>query len=446
MELDRLDRDGTAEMLTHLLGVEPEPGTVDTINERAQGNPFFIEQFAASGDECGDIPDNLRDLLLSRVDQLPEPAQRVLRVAAVGGTRFGHELLTRVAGDRRGRAGVGAALDRRRSADRRRPRPADTSSGTRWSARRCTTTCCPASTPGCTRGMPKRSRPSRTWSRWAGRRPRSPTTGTPRTTIPRRWWPRTAPRTTPGRRYRVSASRPACWTGSSSSGSRSRTRPTCSAPRPPRPAGGDGAGRDRGRRHMRALTLTRAALDDLDAEAEPLRAARLLVRRGKLLQQRRQERRVASESREAYRLLTRRRRPAPSGSPLMADVAYALAGDRRRASGPDRARGAERGRRDRRRVEPGVRRASPSARSAPAGCRSSEAPAGDARRAADRARATGDLPNLARALVNISDSLFELGRVRGVRGRRLARACRTPTGSASAARPGCSCSPTTPRR
>ena len=63
MELDRLDRDGTAEMLTHLLGFEPEPGTVDTINERAQGNPFFIEQFAASGDECGDIPDNLRDLL-----------------------------------------------------------------------------------------------------------------------------------------------------------------------------------------------------------------------------------------------------------------------------------------------------------------------------------------------------------------------------------------------
>src|SRR4029453_5702955 len=63
-----------------------------------QGNPFFIEQFAASGDECGDIPDNLRDLLLSRADLLSEPAQRVLRGAAGAGTKFGHDLLTRVAG------------------------------------------------------------------------------------------------------------------------------------------------------------------------------------------------------------------------------------------------------------------------------------------------------------------------------------------------------------
>ena len=75
-DLDRLDRDGTAEMLTHLLGAEPEPRTVDTIHERAQGNPFFIEQFAASADPACDIPHSLRDLLLTRVDQLPDPAQR----------------------------------------------------------------------------------------------------------------------------------------------------------------------------------------------------------------------------------------------------------------------------------------------------------------------------------------------------------------------------------
>src|ERR1700754_2890933 len=98
-EIDRLDREGTAELLTHLIGVEPDPPTVDAVNERSQGNPFFIEQFAASTDPgCGDIPATLRDLLLSRVDLLPEPAQRVLRVAAVGGTRFGHELIWRVSG------------------------------------------------------------------------------------------------------------------------------------------------------------------------------------------------------------------------------------------------------------------------------------------------------------------------------------------------------------
>ncbi|WIM98010.1 AAA family ATPase [Actinoplanes oblitus] len=99
VEIDRLDREGTAELLGHLLGGEPEPQTVDVVTRRAQGIPFFIEQLAASADPaCADIPETLRDLLLSRVDQLPEAAQRMLRVAAVGGTRIGHELIAQVAG------------------------------------------------------------------------------------------------------------------------------------------------------------------------------------------------------------------------------------------------------------------------------------------------------------------------------------------------------------
>ncbi|GIE84764.1 regulatory protein, luxR family [Actinoplanes regularis] len=99
LELDRLDREGTAELLGHLLGAEPEPQTVDAVSSRAQGVPFFIEQLAATADPaCADLPETLRDLLLSRVDLLPEAAQRMLRVAAVGGTRLGHDLIARVAG------------------------------------------------------------------------------------------------------------------------------------------------------------------------------------------------------------------------------------------------------------------------------------------------------------------------------------------------------------
>ncbi|HWS37480.1 MAG TPA: AAA family ATPase [Actinoplanes sp.] len=98
LDVDRLDRDGTAELLGHLLGAEPDPPTTDALFGRTQGIPFFVEQFASTADpRCADIPETLRDLLLSRVDQLPDQAQRVLRVAAVGGTRFGHELLARVA-------------------------------------------------------------------------------------------------------------------------------------------------------------------------------------------------------------------------------------------------------------------------------------------------------------------------------------------------------------
>ncbi|MGI5246681.1 helix-turn-helix transcriptional regulator [Dactylosporangium sp. CA-139066] len=99
LELGRLDRDGTAAILAQLYGAEQSPRDVDSIHDRAQGNPFFTEELAACGDpqHCIDIPDTLRDLLLTRVDSLPETSQRVLRIAAAGGTRIGHELLAEVA-------------------------------------------------------------------------------------------------------------------------------------------------------------------------------------------------------------------------------------------------------------------------------------------------------------------------------------------------------------
>ena len=100
VDLDRLDRDGTGEILADLLGAEPSARAVDNIHDRTQGNPFFVEELAAAGDPsgCADLPDTLRDLLLARVDRLPEPAQRVLRIAGAGGTRIAHELLAEVAG------------------------------------------------------------------------------------------------------------------------------------------------------------------------------------------------------------------------------------------------------------------------------------------------------------------------------------------------------------
>ncbi|WP_428964350.1 helix-turn-helix transcriptional regulator [Micromonospora fluostatini] len=100
VEVDRLDRDGTAAILTALLGVEPAARAVDEVHGRSQGNPLFIEELAAAGEPlgCATLPETLRDLLLARVDRLPEEAQRVLRIAAAGGTRFGHPLLAEVAG------------------------------------------------------------------------------------------------------------------------------------------------------------------------------------------------------------------------------------------------------------------------------------------------------------------------------------------------------------
>ncbi|MEH1168328.1 AAA family ATPase [Micromonospora sp. CPCC 205539] len=100
VELGRLDREGTGAILADLLGTEPTARAVDDVHERTQGNPFFIEELVVAGDPvgCAALPETLRDLLLARVDRLPEPAQRVLRIAAAGGTRFAHHLLAEVAG------------------------------------------------------------------------------------------------------------------------------------------------------------------------------------------------------------------------------------------------------------------------------------------------------------------------------------------------------------
>ncbi|WP_208021001.1 ATP-binding protein [Verrucosispora sioxanthis] len=100
VELSRLERDGTGAVLAGLLGAEPAARAVDDIHDRTQGNPLFIEELAAAGSPigCAALPETLRDLLLARVDRLPESAQRVLRIAAAGGNRLAHQLLAEVAG------------------------------------------------------------------------------------------------------------------------------------------------------------------------------------------------------------------------------------------------------------------------------------------------------------------------------------------------------------
>jgi DNA-binding CsgD family transcriptional regulator len=70
------------------------------IYARSEGNPFYAEQLlaAGAGDAQGALPSTLADVLLARIQALSEPAQQVLRVAAVAGRRVSHGLLTEVAG------------------------------------------------------------------------------------------------------------------------------------------------------------------------------------------------------------------------------------------------------------------------------------------------------------------------------------------------------------
>lgn len=107
IELARFDRSEVRRQLTGILAAAPEPGLVDEIHERSDGNAFFVEELARGlvGREGADrclpydprLPDSLRDLLLVRVDALPEDARGVVRAVAAGGRAVEHGLLAAVA-------------------------------------------------------------------------------------------------------------------------------------------------------------------------------------------------------------------------------------------------------------------------------------------------------------------------------------------------------------
>ncbi|WP_206313138.1 helix-turn-helix transcriptional regulator [Streptomyces sp. JB150] len=100
IELARFTRDEVGRQIAGILAAEPDPADVDDIFERSDGNAFFVEELAVAAHEgCHTgLTDSLRDLLLVRVEALPESAQRIARIVAEGGSTVEHPLLAAVAG------------------------------------------------------------------------------------------------------------------------------------------------------------------------------------------------------------------------------------------------------------------------------------------------------------------------------------------------------------
>ncbi|MBB2909181.1 DNA-binding CsgD family transcriptional regulator/tetratricopeptide (TPR) repeat protein [Streptosporangium becharense] len=97
MDLPRLTQAEVAAQMAGILGTAPEFARVDTVYRRSEGIPLFVEALLECGRDCA-FPSSLHDLIIGSVEQLPEETQRVLRVAAAGGTRVGHDLLAAVSG------------------------------------------------------------------------------------------------------------------------------------------------------------------------------------------------------------------------------------------------------------------------------------------------------------------------------------------------------------
>ncbi|NGN64024.1 AAA family ATPase [Streptomyces sp. A7024] len=95
LDLRRLTRE---EVRAQLAGIrdlaEPEPALVARVFDRTDGNPFFVEELVSSGGDR--LSESLRDLLLVRIEELPDHAQRVVRMAGEGGDLVEYGLLAAV--------------------------------------------------------------------------------------------------------------------------------------------------------------------------------------------------------------------------------------------------------------------------------------------------------------------------------------------------------------
>lgn len=115
IQLNALSTSDSQQLVANLLAVEALPAHVrDMILKKAEGNPFFMEEVIRMLIDHGaivrdvdrwvlghdidaiEIPDNLRSLLLARIDRLPEEIRHTLRIAAVIGRQFPLRVLDQV--------------------------------------------------------------------------------------------------------------------------------------------------------------------------------------------------------------------------------------------------------------------------------------------------------------------------------------------------------------
>ena len=112
-----LDSEEAAKLLRDLLGDDPSTALLArNIAERAQGNPFFLEELVHSLVERGDfegqrgayrlkggidtipLPVNVQAVLSARIDRLAEPSRQLLQTASVIGREVPLPILEKVAG------------------------------------------------------------------------------------------------------------------------------------------------------------------------------------------------------------------------------------------------------------------------------------------------------------------------------------------------------------
>ena len=99
IDVDPLSDDDVVALVDGLLppGVQGRP--LAEVLRRAEGNPFFVEELVTcSAYGASSLASPLGDLLLNRLERLPEAATAITDVIAVAGRRASHRLIEQVAG------------------------------------------------------------------------------------------------------------------------------------------------------------------------------------------------------------------------------------------------------------------------------------------------------------------------------------------------------------
>jgi len=101
--LQPLSRDDSLQMVRSVLSAG---GLIDLMTKeivaKADGNPFFLEQLALHAGEAKDfrsdlmVPDSIHDVVMARIDRLPDETKQLLQIAAVIGREFSSHLLSAV--------------------------------------------------------------------------------------------------------------------------------------------------------------------------------------------------------------------------------------------------------------------------------------------------------------------------------------------------------------
>ena len=115
LPLEPLSRAESRELAAHLLA---ENEDLDTVAGGGEGNPFFIEQLAAtvaetSASSAVALPNSIRGILAARLDALPAAERSLLLDAAVVGRVFWRGALERMVEDQERLSELLAALERR---------------------------------------------------------------------------------------------------------------------------------------------------------------------------------------------------------------------------------------------------------------------------------------------------------------------------------------------